>query len=66
MENGSRKIPSSTVPKPADHIRRADPIKGDRFVLEIFDQCSFEVGVEIVLQEDVQRLDDDLAVRGLR
>ena len=30
-----------------------DPIKRDGFVLEIFDQCAFKVGVEVILQENV-------------
>jgi hypothetical protein len=66
MENRSRKIASATVPKPADHVRMADAIECDGFVLKILDERTFKIGIKVILQKDVQRLYDDLAVRGLR
>jgi len=33
----------------ADDIRVPNAVKGDRFVLKIFDERAFEVGVEVIL-----------------
>jgi hypothetical protein len=51
--------------EPADNIRVPDPIEGDRLILKIFDESAFEVGIEIVLEEYVQCLNDHHAVRRL-
>jgi hypothetical protein len=50
----------------ADHVRMPDTIESYGFVLEVLYQRSLEVGVEVVLHEDIQGLYDDLGVRRLR
>ena len=44
----------------------ADAVEGDGFVLEIFNESAFQIGIEIVLKKDVESFDDDLAVWWLR
>ena len=41
----------------------AHAVERDRFVLKIFDQRAFQIGVQIVLHKNVERFDDDPAVR---
>ena len=66
MKNRAAKVPRRAVPKAADDIRMANPVESNCFVLKIFDQCSFQIGIQVVLKKDVKGLDNDLTVRRLR
>ena len=66
MENGSGKITSGAVSESADHVRMADSVQSDGFVLKVFDESALEIGIEIILKENVQCLDNDLAMWSLR
>jgi hypothetical protein len=65
MEHHTVQVTRSAVAEPADDIRMAYAIESDGFVLKIFDERSFEIGVEVVLQKNVQSLDNDRAMRRL-
>jgi len=63
MKDRTLQIACRSVTKAADDVRMADTVERDRFILKIFYECAFEIGVEIVLKKDIERFDDDLAVR---
>src|SRR5204862_2338582 len=50
------------VADPADDVRMTNAVERDRLVLKILDQGPLEIVIKIIMQEYVQRLDDDLAV----
>lgn len=66
MEDRAGKIACTPVSESADNVRMADSVKSDGFVLKVFDKSALEIGIEVVLKEDIQSLDNYLAMRGLR
>ena len=66
MKNRSVQIARRAVSETADDVRMAHAVERNRFVLKIFDQRAFQIGVQIVLQENVESFDNDLFVRRLR
>jgi hypothetical protein len=66
MEDRAGKIACAPVSEPTDNVRMADSVQSDGFVLKVLDQCALKIGIEVVLKENVQCLDNDLAMRGLR
>ena len=65
MKRDPRKVASRTVAKPADHIRMPHTVEGDRLILEVLYQRSFEIGIEVILKENIKCLDHDAAMQGL-
>src|SRR5688500_1716016 len=66
MKDGASKIARGTVAEAANDVRMSHAIESDRLVLKILDQCPFKIGIEIILEKNVQRLDDDTLVRRAR
>ena len=62
MKYRSCEVPSCSMSEPADNVRIANTVEGDRFVLEVLDQRPFKIGIEIVLEKHVKRLNNDLTV----
>ena len=63
MKNRPPEVTGRPVAYPADDVRVSNTIESDRLVLKILDQRAFQFWIKVVLQKDVQRLDEDLAVR---
>ena len=62
MKNRPLEVAGGAVSDTADNIRVPNTVEGDGFVLEIFNESAFQIGIEIVLQKDVESFDDYLAV----
>src|SRR5215204_1228938 len=66
MKNHPAQVARRAVSEAADDVRMAHAVERNRFVLKIFDERAFEVGVQIVLHKDVEGFDDDFFMRRLR
>jgi hypothetical protein len=65
MEHRPVQVSRRAMAQTADNIRVTDAVEGDRFVLKVLDQCSFQVFIQIVLEKDVERFYDNRAVSRL-
>ena len=66
MKNHPAQVARRAVTETADDVRMTHAVERDRFVLKIFDERPFEIGVQIVLHKNVERFDDDLFMRRLQ
>jgi hypothetical protein len=52
--------------EPADYVRMSNAIERNSLVLKVFYQSAFEIVIDLILQKNIQRLDDNCVMRRAR
>ena len=63
MKYGPDEVACRAMANAADDVRMADAVKSDCLVLKVLDERTFQISIQIVLQENIQSFNYNFFMR---